>query len=335
MLNRNSYLCISGWGDGVAGIEVGALVAGAGVDSIDNAEGVCTESLSNYATLNMGTGDQVAEFTATVEVNPLESQLDGMYTVALLGIRITPLDTDVVLRGSLTYGSQTWWSAATVYGQTMERTLPDSGVEGHSLMGSGLTNLVFHDLPEMLFTGLPLEFALTLDAGFSLSGCSIRIGSIFAGLQIPFANSPGVFTWSDEVVKQEFTTRALAHISSDGVMRPSVAFEVTTTDLKGITGVGLDYYNQPGGSLPVPNFFRAMIASVGQPMLLSPYPYAVSDAWGDSVDTAEIAQRIRSIRQNFFSIYGLLDRRSEITVREFNEGLNTEYRVRMRFAGIR
>lgn len=333
-LPKTSYLCVSGWGDEIDGIEVTELDAGDGIASVDSPESICTSTLTDYATINVSGGDtEVVEFSTSVTMKPSENELSGLSTIALLGIRVTPRDVDGVLRGSLTIGSRTWHSAAPIYGQTLRRVLPD-GMEGHSLLGSGLTNLIFHDLPDLATGGAVMEFTLKSDGGPDLGSTQIMIGSVFGGLQIPFANAPSSYVWSDEVANQEFITRALGHISSDGVMRPSTTFEFASTDIVDITGIGEDYYGT-GGGVPMPCLMRAMIASVGQPMLLSPYPYSFEGEWDDTPDAAEVTQRLMSVRQNFFSIYGLLDRRTEIGLREYNNGLESEYRARLRFMGIR
>ena len=327
-LPQTSYLCIPGWGEEVDGVTVDPIVAGDGVDSIDNDEGVCTSALSNYSTINADSAATDVEFTTALDFNPLDVGYDGLYTVALIGVRILPSTVDTVVRCALTAGSMTYQSAAAIYGQDMTRVLP-VGEEGHQLLGSGLANIIFHDLPAAAIDAV--TFALTPDSG-SLASAQIRIGSIFVGLQIPFASNPGTWNWSSEVVNQQHTSRAIGNFSGDGVVRRAVSFEVTKTELEGLTGIGTGFYS---GSPPVPNIFRASLASVGAPMLLSPYPYAVNDAWGDSPENGEITQRLRSVRQNFFSIYGLLDRRTEVGMREFNDGLNSEYRARLRYAEIR
>lgn len=326
MASNKAYLCVQGWGENTSGVEVGALTAGTGVSSIDDANAATNGILGDYSVLNV-TGTS-AVFTTSLALNPDDSALDGKVTVALLGIRIQPLAQDTVMRATMTVGSTTYESAAAIYGQEMERTLP-AGTTGHELFGSGLANIVFHDLPVSVLSS-DVEFEIALDAG-SLASTTVFIGSVFAGLQIPLQMAPGTFTWSSEPMNDKFTSRAGVNYSSNGVLHRVCSFDVQRANLETLHGIGTDFYTD---DIPSPNIFRAMIAAIGQPMLFSPYPYPVTDAaWSGTV--SDVDQRLLSVRQNFFSIYGLLDRSSQVTVREEGEGLSQTYRSRMRFGEVR
>ena len=324
---KRGYLCVQGWGENNAGVSVSALTAGAGVNSIDDASAAANQILGDYSVLNVGTGNSAA-FTTTLAMNPDTTVLDGSVCVALLGLRVTPLTTDTVMRCTMTVGSTTYESAAPIYGQEMNRTLP-AGTVGHELFGSGVTNIVFHDLPSSVLTS-GVEFELALDGG-SLGSKSVYVGSVFVGLQIPLWLNPETFTFGSEVSNDRFRSRAGVAYSSSGVLQRNVSFEVVRAGLETVHGIGPDFYTD---DVPQPNLFRAAIATIGQPMLFSPYPYPLTgQAWGDSV--GDVNQRLLSIRQNFFSLYGLLERNLEIGIREGAKELNSDYRARLRFVEVR
>jgi hypothetical protein len=324
---KRGYLCVQGWGENTAGVSVSALTAGTGVDSISDASAAANQILGDYSTLNVASGASSAAFTVDLALNPDSAVLDGSVTVALLGLRMTPLEFDTVMRCTMTVGSTTYESAAPIYGQEMNRTLPAASV-GHELFGSGVTNLVFHDLPaSVLTTGV--EFELALDAG-DIGSTSVYVGSVFVGLQIPLWLNPDTFTFGSDVSNDRFRSRAGVMYSSSGVLQRTVSFEVVKADLENVHGIGADFY---ANDVPAPNIFRAAIANIGQPMLFSPYPYPLTDqAWADSV--SDVDQRLLSVRQNFFSLYGLLERQLDISVREGSKDLGATYRARMRFVEV-
>lgn len=326
--SKRGYLCVQGWGEGTAGVEVGALTAGTGVDSIDDTSAATNGNLADFSAINTTSGATSATFTTNLSLNPDDASLGGDVTVALLGLRVTPLPDDTVMRCTMTVGGDTYESAAPIYGQEMERTLPAS-TENHELFGSGVSNIVFHDLPvSVLTTGV--SFELALDAG-NLGSVSIYLGSVFVGLQIPLWLDPDTISWGNEVSNDRFASRAGVVYSSNGVLRRSVAFRVVRAGLETLHGIGSDFY---GGDVPSPNIFRAAIAAIGQPMLFSPYPYPLTNAsWGDSV--GDVNERLLSIRQNFFSLYGNLQRNLDLTVVPGTSGLDSEYSARMRFTEVR
>lgn len=324
---KRGYLCVQGWGENNAGVSVSALTAGTGTSSIDDASAAANQILGDYSVLNTATGNSAA-FTTTLAMNPDSTDLDGSYCVALLGLRMTPLTQDVVMRCTMTVGSTTYESAAPIYAQEMNRTLP-AGTVGHELFGSGVTNIIFHNLPSSVLTS-GVEFELALDGG-SIGSSEVYVGSIFVGLEIPLWLNPNNFTWGSAVSNDTLTSRAGVRYSSSGVLRRNVSFEVVRAGLETIHGIGSDFYTS---DIPSPNLFRAAIATIGQPMLFSPYPYPLTgQAWGDSV--GDVDQRLMSIRQNFFSLYGLLERDLQLSIREASKDLNSDYGARMRFIEVR
>lgn len=329
MSSRVGYLCVQGWGEGVVGSEIGPLVAGTGVDSITDANAAASPVLADYSTLVVGAAATSATFTTSLAMNPDDAALGGSVTVALLGVRVSPMTLDTVMRATMTVGANTYESAAALYGQEMDRTLPGGLLEGHELFGSGVTNIVFHDLPvSVLTTGV--EFNLALDAG-TIASTTIRIGSVFVGLQIPLNVNPRGFGWSIEPINDRFRSRAGVNYSSNGVMQRVCSFEAQRSSFELISGIGSTFYS---AGVPVPNLFRASLASIGQPMLLSPYPYPLTNqAWSGTV--SDVDQRVMSVRQNFFSMYGLLDRSADTSIEEYNQELKTEYRTRLRFGEVR
>lgn len=331
MISEKSYLCVQGWGEGVDAVTVGPLVAGTGVDSIENPEGVATDSLGDFSTLVTTSGATSAVFTTSLDLDPLSTDYDGKVTVALIGVRVSPSTQDSVMTATLTVGSDAYHTAAPIYGQEMAKGV-SGGSAGHELIGSGVTNLIFHDLPASV-VGSGIEFALDLDNGESIASKSIDIGSVFVGLQIEMEFNPRTFSWASEAAGDRYLTRAYNAVSADGVIRRTVSFEAQRLGIETITGVGSAFY---GGELPLPNIFRASIASIGQTMLLSPYPAAFNNVtWPVTPSGSQIQDRLMACRQNFFSVYGLLDRRTEITTDEYRNGLETVYRARMRMGEVR
>ena len=326
---NHGYLCIQGFGEGVVGSEVGTLVAGTGVDSITDPDAAASPVLADYSTLVVAAAATSATFTTSLALTPNSTELDGKVTVALLGVRMSPMSLDTVMRATMTVGADTYESAAALYGQGMSRELPSGLVEGHTLFGSGVTNIVFHDLPvSVLTTGV--EFTLALDAG-DIAETSIRIGSVFVGLQIPVEFSSRGFSWSVEPANERFSSRAGVNYSSDGVMQRVCSFDVQRSRFELLSGIGDTFY---ADGVPIPNLFRASLASIGQPMLLSAYPYPLTNqSWSDTV--TDVEQRVMSVRQNFFSMYGLLERSADLSLEEYTQQLNTEYRTRFRFGEVR
>lgn len=325
------YLCVQGWGEGGISTEVGALVAGDGVSSITDPNAAANPILGDYSTLVLTSDATEANFETSLSMLPNDAELNGLVTVALLGIRMTPMDTDTVMRAELTVGSNTYQSAAAIYGQSMDRALPSGSSDAHTLFGSGVTNIVFHDLPVSVLSS-SVQFTLALDAG-DIASKSICIGSVFLGLQIPLQLNPRTFTWSVDVLNDRYRSRAGVDYSSNGVMIRNCTFEVQRASFELLSGIGADFYTD---SVPIPNLFRAGIANIGQPMLLSAYPHPVVDAaWFSESVVGNVPQRLLSVRQNFFAIYGLLERAAEMTVDEYNEGIGTEYRTRYRFGEVR
>jgi len=323
------YLCIQGWGEGATASQVGTLTAGTGVDSILSPDSACNAVLGDFSTIVVESAATSATFSTSLAMNPDDSALDGLVTVALMGLRIQPLDVDTVMRCTMTAGSETYQSAAPVYAQEMNKELPSGAIDNHELFGSGVTNLVFHDLPVSVLTS-GVEFELALDAG-DIASKSIRIGSVFLGLQIPLEFNPRTFSWSVGKVNDEFDSRAGVRYASNGILRRTVSFDAQLMALETITGFGADFYTD---SVPLPSMFRAGIANIGQPMLLSPYPYAVTGQDWDA-SSVDVNERLFSIRQNFFSLYGLLDRSADFSIEAFNADLGTQYRGRFRFIEVR
>ena len=332
MNSSTAYLCIQGWGNDEVGVAVTNPTAGASVDDTLNPGGMTTNDLADFTTFFMNSAADDLTFTTNISMTPDSADYDGMVTIALLGVAVYPSAIDTVVRAELVVGSETYNTAAAVYGQEMSRAIA-VGTEGHELIGGGLTNIVFHDLPASVI-GSDCQFTLTFENGFSIAGSRVRVGSVFVGLQIPLKINPSSFTWSEEIVNSQFESRSGSNISSDGFVRRMASLEAQLFNVDTITGINSSFYS---GTAPMPNLFRAAIANVGQPMLLSPYPYPVSNtAWNDSApDSQEIEERLLAVRQNFFSIYGLMDRRMDVTIDTYNAGLNSLYKSRIRFSEIR
>lgn len=324
-----AYLCVPGWAEGSAGTTVGAMTATGG--TVTRGPAAASRSLGDFTEI----AGSSATVTASVDlaIKPSDSSLSGQYVVALIGVRITPLDRDVVLRCKMTANGVDYFSAATIYCQQMDRSLPAT-TEGHQLFGSGLANLVFHNLPHTAITS-GVAFEMILDGGPSLSGKTIYVGSVFAGLEIPLKLDANSVQIGAQISNDRNTKRSGGDLSSDGVLLRSLQLEARAMPLEVLSGISGDYYSS--SKYVGPSILRAAIANVGAPMLLSLYPYALQNAgWSGSPDADEIQERSLSRRQNFFSLYGLLDRQIDVSTDEQQgEGLGALYRTRLRFGEIR
>lgn len=325
-----AYLCVPGWAEGSAGTTVGTMTATGG--TVTRGDAAASRSLGDFTEIAASS----ATVTASVDlaIKPSDASLSGQYVVALIGVRITPLDRDVVLRCKMTANGVDYFSAATIYCQQMDRSLPAS-TEGHQLFGSGLANLIFHNLPHTAITS-GVDFEMVLDGGPSLSSKTVYIGSVFAGLEIPLKMDANSVQIGTQIANDRNTKRSGGDLSSDGVLLRSLQLEARQMPLEVLSGISGDYYSSSSEYVG-PNIMRAAIANVGAPMLLSLYPYALpSAAWSGSPDADEIQERSLSRRQNFFSLYGLLDRQIDVnTDEQQGQGLSALYRTRLRFGEIR
>lgn len=330
MSNIDSYVCVQGWGEDNVGVEVGSLTAEGDISEILDPEAAANPILGDYSEIVVSGSGENPAFSTSLAYNPLDSAFDGKVTVALLGVRVSPLAQDTVMRANLSVGSETYQSAAQVFGQEMLRTLPSAVTVGHELFGSGVTNIIFHDLPTSVIAS-SVDFDLALDVG-DLTGASIRLGSIFVGLQVPVEVNAQTLRMGFEPMNERFLSRAYVNYSSNGVLHRTFNFDAQRMTHETMTGIGPDFYNSSG--IPVPSAFRSSIATIGQPMLFSLYPYPVSGQDWTST-SINVEQRLLSLRQNFWSSYGLFDRSMEVNLEQFREGLDTEYRTRFRFIEVR
>lgn len=331
---------------GEPGTLVGPLDDEFGIVSVQNASSVATYSLSDATRIQTSSG--TIEFAIPVRVSNVgtldSAQLPN--TIALIGVKT--LVTEAAIRAQtvsflfeLTVGGNTYNSFAEIYPSRLTRETFSGDVVGDTeLLGEGLANVVFHgvelptDAQDVTFT---LNFNVRGNASFFTSGFTMLIGSVFIGSELPIALVPDSFSWGTEIIQESHLSRSLGLFAGDGVLRRSINFELFDISIDEITGATGNYMGGGNRNELPPMLYQAMINNVGQPMLMSPYPYPVENTVWDltTPDATELEQRKFSARQNFFSVYGLFDRQSQVDVGEFNAGLDTRYRTRMRFGEVR
>jgi hypothetical protein len=323
-----SYLCVQGWGEDNSGVTIGDVVSADSDTTVINAGAAASQNLGDYTTLEGSASAVSLSCDVDIDMVPNDSSLDGSYTIAVIGVRVKPLSRDIVVRCAMTIGSEVYQSAATVYGLEMERDKP-VGTEGHELFGSGVANFVFHDLDASAL-GTTVNFEFTIDEAGDFGDKSLLIGSIFCGLQIPLSVDRNSVSMGFQIANDRATTRGGNSIDSNGVLLRSLGFQAKEMPLSVITGISDGYYS---GDYVGANLMRAAISNCGQPMLLSMFPYPVTGEWSESSpDAAEITERNRSRRQNFFALYGLLDRQIDVNAdQSFSDG-EMLYLARLRFS---
>jgi hypothetical protein len=325
-----SYLCVQGWGEDSSGVSVGEILsADSGTTLVTNGEAAASTNLGDFTTLTGATGASTVSFNVDVSIQPNDASLDGKYALGLIGLRIKPSSRDVVLRATLQSGSEVYESAATIYGLDMERDLP-VGNEGHFLFGSGVSNIVFHNLPADTFDST-LTVTLAVDSNIvDLGDRDVLLGAVCPFLEIPMSIERTSVAMGFAVMHDENTTRGGNDISSNGVLKRTLAVQAKEMPMSALTGISDGYYD---GDFIGANMMRAAIANVGQPMLMSLFPYPVDSSWGDfsGLSPAQVEARNLSRRQNFYAIYGKLDRQIDVTIDESFEAGESTWRARLRF----
>lgn len=325
---KTGYLCVQGWSEGAPGVTVGTVVSGNSNTSILNAEAAASQNLGDYTILEGDSGADVLQFDVPATLTPDSTTLDGKYCVGLIGVRIAQMTEDVVVRATLESGSQVYETAATCYAQEMERDLP-SLTEGHELFGSGLANFMFHDLPASVFN-TDLSFTLRKEVFGDFASTDVFLGSVFVGVQLDLSVNRDTVQMGFRTYNDETMTRGGNDISSNGVLLRSLAFEAKQMTFAQLSGSDSAYYSS--SQVIGANIMRAAISNIGTPMVLSLAPYPVDEPWTESLDDAGIAARQRARRQNFFAMYGRMERQIDVNVDgSFADEQEQLYRTRMRF----
>jgi hypothetical protein len=283
-----------------------------------------------------GTDFTVRVPAGLLPVFPVPSPLDYdlTVTVGLIGCAIepgaAPWEDDLVLCQLTTAGSVNHTSVATLTPWDVSRYAgPGSDadvVESHQILGGGaVANFIFPGIPYALLgspEGQDWDFRFP---SWGDAGARLRIGGFFLGFDVPLRVHPDGFTWSTDVLNPRFTSRAYGNISGDGVIHRVASFDAVNIPIGDITGKDALF----GTTFPATyraNLFRCVIASLGQPMLLNPYPHMIDSHLDEPSDDPEAVAL--SNMQNFFSIYGLLDRRLDLR-QIAGPGLKTTFNARI------
>lgn len=337
MANQNSIISYVPQPYLVAGAS--SIVAGAGVSSIENEDGVFDPDLSNFTTINATSGATSISFTLTFAKSSGHLS-DFDMTLALIGCGLLTYESgDPDTEFSENIDCLMTTDIGTVVAQqagfahnSQDNIKTFGGSATQSILSGGRANLVFHGLGKSSASSTgSVTVTITRAAADAAARpvANFIIGHLLPCVDMSVVIDPNSFAWTLKVENERFLARDFGAISSDGtlVKRSSgeiIKIPITTMIGANVSGVG------PLAVDPSANIFDLVKANTSYPLLFNPYPVGPVAASGV---TAE--QLNYTARQNFFSIYGFLEDPMELLVSEYREGLNSEYRARYRIMETR
>lgn len=313
------------------------------VGSIENADGILDPNLSNYTTIIPTVS--ATQFQFGVDFNTQGRFLFGdmNFTVALIGCVMLTYEDDgggspdydteycepLHVQTSSEVGTDTSNKDTYAYNsqndiRTFER------VELPGIITGGTTNLVFG--AGTLGTGGSSIDPVTTTFKFyrgvlaaSRPHAILKIGHMFVGIDVPVQLDPRTFTWGMSIDNERFRSRGNGMISSDGAVLRRSSFDAIKMNYSNVGGFEVA---DDASYVLAPNLFDLVKVNNSYPVLFNPYPYAYASPFGG------VANTLLS-RQNFFSIYGFLEGDAAVSVGDYRNGLETDYRASFRIEETR
>lgn len=315
------------------------------VASFENEDGLLDPDLSNYTVVIPNSGDN--EFGIRVKTSVNRAWLSGLpVSCGFIGCAMLTYEDDggspdletefsedivcAIVNDTGTQGTQ----VISYAHNSQDQIKGPCGTQMPGIISGGRTNVLFSSMGT---SGTDAE--IWTSASFVRDPANVTarpharliIGHFFNGIDIPITIDPRTFQWSMQAQSQRFRARDFGTLSSEGTMIRECTFDTIKLDIYKLMGIQItDIDATEGGIDYVPNLFDLTKVNNSYPILFNPYPYA---AVGVNSMTTEIANYYA--RQNFFSIYGFLDGALNIQSDEYREGLNSEYRARMRIMETR
>lgn len=312
------------------------VVAVSGIDSIENAAGLFTKDLSDYAIFNIN--DSTISFRVSVEIDTPDSESSSFinpFTIALLGCEEPEDSGDSLIHRDRVLATElatTNWFDGDPESQSsikiFNQLLYNFADEQQTIISGGAFNIIHQG-----FTGLSISSGpQRRDAVFTISGLTqstFNIGNFFLGRDLPIQINPTTFNWRARVLNERQRSRSLSTFSSNGVLSRSINVDVINIPLNRLFGQSTALAPDPEDDIT--NWMRVIMANTGQPILFNPYPKPIIGA-GSSVTDEDL---MLSLRQNFFSIYGFAAQDMNFGIGDQKEELNSTYTMRMEFTETR
>lgn len=309
------------------------------VDIMRNPSGLLDPDLTNYTELISTNGGSAMACKVAFDANT--AWLEGQkMTIALIGCSMTTYEDDGSGQPDLSTATAEDFQATvdnaitdeTTIGKRMfshvsKNTIRSFDADLPGVISGGEVNLVASSMP----TGDPasspyvaLAFLRYPDNVSARPHSKIIIGHVFIGVDIPISIDPNTFSWSLGTRQNRSRSRSLSTISSNGSVLRSASCGIVNIPLYELSGLDVGPPVPPSGELNLkfhPNLFDLNKVNNAYPVLFNPYPSPASA--GSFSERANF-----SARESFFSIYGFIDNGFEVQLREFRDGLNSEYRAR-------
>lgn len=309
------------------------------IDEILNGEGLLNPDLSDFTTIIADSG--VSDFQVRVGFYKDDSWLvDSNITCGFIGCTMltyeddgggdpdlsTVFSEDIIMTfnpNSIgTVGNQ-----QMTYAHNSQNSITSFCQEPlPGIIAGGTSNLLFHDLGTggnsngVLCT---LIFSRQSDDVTARPHARMIIGHMFIGVDIEVNLNPRTFAWRISANSDKFKSRDNGTIPNEGVLLRQSSAEILRIPNNDLIGsVVVDPSVSPWDVEQIPNLMDLTKVNNGYPILFSPYPNSGLSP------VALTAEKLNlTARQNFFSIYGYMNRPIEVLTNDYNDGLDTLYRA--------
>lgn len=319
------------------------IVADTNVFDIENTAGIFDPDLSNFTTVVPTSS--VSSFKVKIDFPKSSAHLSGFdLTLGLIGCALLTYEDS---GGSPDYDTEFSENINCVMQANIGAVVTDQAGFAHnsqdtiqtfnrtdlpSVISGGRANVVFNGLGAAAAGATGTVYVTINRSAASVAArphARLVIGHLFVGVDLPITLDPRTFSWTLETSNKRFKARDLGAINSDSTLvKRAIAdiIKITHTQLIGteVTGVG------PVVESNEANYFDLLKVNTSYPLLFNPYPIGPIANSGVSADDLNL-----TARQNFFSIYGFSQDPAQVQTDDFRDGLNSLYRVRMRFEETR